>query len=173
VNISEKNGYLFVSFSVAGFGRKNNLKVVTARGLKKTLQRLERELESRGVFVDIYRMKVCGIDLFLDRHMSDYSKVLNVEEKAKLPYLNKIRWVGNDNPTLYRYNNRRKVCIYPRSAGWRVSASPRGRRGVFLTAGPLKTRSSPCCDDNSAITHLLGSRPTTDHPVEACYPHFD
>jgi hypothetical protein len=115
VNISEKNGYLFVSFSVAGFGRKNNLKVVTARGLKKTLQRLERELESRGVFVDIYRMKVCGIDLFLDRHMSDYSKVLNVEEKAKLPYLNKIRWVGDDNPTLYRYNNRRKVCIYDKT----------------------------------------------------------
>jgi len=61
----------------------------------------------------------------------------------------------------------------PRSAGWRVSASPRGRRSVFSTAGPIKTRSSPYCDDNSARAHLLGSRPTTGHPVEACYPHRD
>jgi len=64
------------------------------------------------------------------------------------------------------------LCL-PRSAGWRVSASPRGHGSVFSTAGSLKTRSLPYYDDDFAGAHLLGSRPTTDHPVEACYPHLD
>jgi len=115
VEIWEKNGYLFISFSVAGFGRENNLKVVKARGLKKILQRLESQLKARGVSVDIDSMKVCRIDLFWDRHMNDYTKVLDVAEKAKLPYLKEIRRVGNDNPTLYRGNKSRKVCIYDKT----------------------------------------------------------
>lgn len=111
------NGRLFLSFSVAGFGRTRNLKVVSARELKRVLIRIESLVKKQGVFFNIADTHVSRMDLFVDRRIGDYQAFIDKASKVYIPYLNAIRYFAT---TLYRGSKSREICIYNKTEEMRA-----------------------------------------------------
>jgi len=109
VRIWEHKNFLFLSFSVAGWKQKSNLKLVSTKQLNKIFDQLQSSLKQVGLLCDIADMRISRIDLFLDLRVLDYDAMIETTSKIQIPHLNNIRYYKT---TLYRGTKSREICVY-------------------------------------------------------------